>query len=197
MNHPYVISSQVPVNLMGQDLLIKLGANILCGPDGLTVTFPDGLTVDCGTPKGEGQWLLADPTTQTADIYWGELNTTEGIVAGYTRWRPWVMALDVYSTPVHPLHVTLFYDRNEDDCCWDAFKSSLENKTCDIQTRDCYVGPQGVAAEVVLTEEQSSWYRMADESVPHVSLATHAGHQAKDLGPMVQSATRAVDCVTK
>lgn len=39
LKHRYVVSPHVPVNLMGRDLLIKVGATIMCSADGLTVTL--------------------------------------------------------------------------------------------------------------------------------------------------------------
>lgn len=87
----------------------------------------------------------------------------------------------------------IYYHRTDDHCYRDLFEQYLENKTWAIQTRDCYVVPQEVVARVSLTNEQLTWYRMADESVPHMSLAVHVSEKAKDLGPMVRSATRAVD----
>ncbi len=42
--HSFLYSSNAPVPLLGRDLLIKLGASILCSPQGVIVTFPDGTT---------------------------------------------------------------------------------------------------------------------------------------------------------
>lgn len=44
LKHRYVVSPQVPVNLMGRDLLVKLGATIMCSADGL-----------CHDPESETQ----------------------------------------------------------------------------------------------------------------------------------------------
>lgn len=191
--HPYVISAQVPVNLMGRDLLIKLGALIMCGPDGLTVTLKDGTQLPCVATSTRGQWLLSEDIDRTAEIYWARLTASDGILAHFQLWRPWIMALDVYAPPIDPYHVTLFYDRKNTEWYEDLFHEFLEGKAWQVSTRDIYVGPQGVAALVHLAEEQKSWFRMGDESVPHVSLAVHSGHQAKDLGPMIRVASRAID----
>ncbi|XP_019202026.1 uncharacterized protein LOC109195047 [Oreochromis niloticus] len=191
--HPYVISAQVPVNLMGRDLLIKLGAVIMCGPDGLTVTLKDGTQLPCVATGTRGQWLLSEDIDRTAEIYWARLTTSNGILAHFQLWLPWIMALDVYAPPIDPYHVTLFYDRENTEWYEDLFHEFLEGKAWQVSTRDIYVGPQGVAALVHLSEEQKSWFRMGDESVPHVSLAVHSGHQAKDLGPMMRVASRAID----
>lgn len=194
VTHPFVISSSVPVNLMGRDLLIKLGATILCGPEGLVVTLPDGTTLNCAaTSHMNGQWLLSETSEQMTDIYWGRLTTNTGILTRYLEWKPWILALDVYSPPVDPYHVTLFYDQGHTEWYQDVFDENLEGREWHIHTTGIYVGPQGVAALAELTQEQMVWYRMQDESVPHVSLALHPGHQAKDLGPMVKMAIRSTD----
>eukprot|EP00064_Thunnus_orientalis_P014088 superscaffoldBa00002401_g14129 len=67
-----------PVNLMGRDLLVKSGASILCGADGLIVTFPTGQLFNCsvGTLRPHSQMFLAADNSpnaegEWADIYWG------------------------------------------------------------------------------------------------------------------------------
>lgn len=67
--HPYVITAQVPVNLMDGDLLIKLGAVIMCGADGLTVTLRDGTQLPCISTGTRSQWLLSEDIEQTAHIH--------------------------------------------------------------------------------------------------------------------------------
>ncbi|KAL3987807.1 F-box and leucine-rich repeat protein 13 [Sarotherodon galilaeus] len=48
--------------------------------------------------------------------------------------------------------------------------------------------PEGVAAAVKLTDEQLPWYNVGEDSAPHITLAVHVGHEARDLGPMVKRA---------
>lgn len=93
------------------------------------------------------------------------------------------MALDVYSLPIDPYHMMLFYDCDKTEWYEDFFSEFLEGKSWEICSNDIYVGPQGVAALVLLPEDKESWFRMGNESVPHVSLAVHSRHQAKDLDP--------------
>ena len=62
-----------------------------------------------------------------------------------------------------------------------------------LATQNIYVGPEGVAAAAILTSHQMIWYQMGEEVVPHVSLALHPTHQAKDLGPMVKRAVEVTD----
>lgn len=66
---------------MGRDLLIKLGATIMCGADGLTVTLKDGTELSCLQSGMKGQWLLSEDCERTAQIYWARLTTSDGILA--------------------------------------------------------------------------------------------------------------------
>uniref|UniRef100_A0A8C9ZRI9 ribonuclease H n=1 Tax=Sander lucioperca TaxID=283035 RepID=A0A8C9ZRI9_SANLU len=76
VHHPYVVSPTVPMNLLGRDLLIKLGVSILCCADGIILTFPDAHQMTCSEGgQGHGQYMLS-PTSDTpyADIYWAMLS---------------------------------------------------------------------------------------------------------------------------
>ncbi|KAL4008754.1 hypothetical protein ACER0C_002606 [Sarotherodon galilaeus] len=187
LKHQYVVSPQVPVNLMGRDLLVKLGATIMCSADGLTVTLPGGKEFPCLGSPSMTQYLVRDSEQSTADIYWGRL-VEEGILRTYQQWRPWIMSLAVYSEPRDPYHVTLFYDKEEDDTYREQFESDLEGETWNVKTHNIYVGPEGVAAAVKLTDEQLPWYNVGEDSAPHITLAVHVGHEARELGPMVKRA---------
>ncbi|XP_065327540.1 uncharacterized protein LOC135933327 [Pelmatolapia mariae] len=187
LKHRYVVSPQVPVNLMGRDLLVKLGATITCSADGLTVTLPGGNQFPCLGTHTKTQYLLQDSEQATADIYWGRL-VEDDILRQYELWRPWIMSLAVYTPPRDPYHVTLFYDRDDDDTYRENFENDLEGQIWSVRCHNIYVGPEGVAAAAKLTEEQLLWYEMGSDSAPHVTLAVHVGHQARELGPMVKRA---------
>ncbi|KAL3976475.1 F-box and leucine-rich repeat protein 13 [Sarotherodon galilaeus] len=187
LKHQYVVSPQVPVNLTGRDLLVKLGATIMCSADGLTVTLPGGKEFPCLGSPSKTQYLVKGSEQSTADIYWGRL-VEEGILRTYQQWRPWIMSLAVYSEPRDPYHVTLFYDKEEDDTYREQFESDLEGETWNVKTHNIYIGPEGVAAAVKLTDEQLPWYNVGEDSAPHITLAVHVGHEARDLGPVVKRA---------
>lgn len=51
-----------------------------------------------------------------------------------------------FTLPADPYRVTLFYIRDENEVYRDAFE---------------FVGPEGVAAQVVLTDKQMEWDAMA------------------------------------
>ena len=75
VQHSFVYSPTVPLNLLGRDLLIKLGASIHCSPDGLIVTLPGGTTFHCSAPGTSlrGQYLVSPTQDTLADIYWALL----------------------------------------------------------------------------------------------------------------------------
>nr|XP_015797242.2 uncharacterized protein LOC107373618 [Nothobranchius furzeri] len=198
--HSYVYSPSVPVNLLGRDLLIKLGATILCSPNGLTVTLPEGTVLPCdGSMMPEGIYLAQTLPSipDSADIYWALLDPENpqapGIVSAYQQWRPWLCQVRPYVPPPDPPHVTLFYDRQDTNWYQQAFQNSCEGNAWEIRVSDIFVAPEGVAAAVSLTPDQLPWYMMADEAVPHVSLALHPSHQAKELGGMVKRSLATTD----
>lgn len=198
--HPFVLSKEVPVNLLGRDLLKKLGATILCESAGLTVRLPDGTAWTCSNTSSHAtQYLLRPIQPEVADIYWALLcpDTPEhkGILSAFLSWKPWTDALRPYVPPLDPLHVTLYYDRDSDEVYQEAFASCLQDTRWSLTSTHIVVGPQGIALHVDLTSSQLEWYKMSDEAVPHISLILSPSHQAKDLGPMVRSVMLAEDWV--
>ncbi|XP_070403834.1 uncharacterized protein [Nothobranchius furzeri] len=158
--HSFVCSPTVPVNLLGRDLLIKLGATILCGPTGLTVTLPEGTILPCTGEVSDGMYLaqkLPD-ISDCAEIYWALLDTetkdTPGLMTLYQQWKPWLTQVHPYVSPPDPPHLTLFYDRHDSVWYKEAFQNHLEGQQWCVQTTDIYAAPEGVAAAANLTQEQ-------------------------------------------
>ncbi|XP_026043069.1 uncharacterized protein LOC113033468 [Astatotilapia calliptera] len=198
--HSYVCSKQAPVNLLGRDLLIKLGATILCSSQGLTVTLPTGVVLPCSDgPEGGGQFLLQPSSclADSADIYWAllevETPAEPGVWTAFQQWRPWLSLLHPYVPPPDPPHVTLFYDRHDTTWYQHMFQEQCEGRAWSLNMSCIFAAPEGVAAAVTFTTDQLQWYMMSDEAAPHVSLALHPGHQAKELGGMVKRSLAATD----
>lgn len=152
----------------------------MCSADGLTVTLPGGTQLACLGATSKNQYLVQDCEPATADINWGRL-VEHGILRQYQLWRRWIMRLAVYSPPRDPYHVTLFYDREDDDVYREQFESELEGQTWNMRSHNIYVGPE-------LMDEQLPAYNMGSDSAPHITLAVHDGHQAKEVGSMVKRA---------
>ena len=205
--HRYVHSQDSPISLLGRDLLMKLGAEILCSPEGITLTFPNGTSFNCSvsTPLLGPQMLLSPtagtdgPTPPHANIYWGilapETPDHGGLLSAFLLWKPWISLLAPYSSPSDPYHVTLFYDRDLGEVYHEQFLHQLQDTTHTITTSYIWVGPEGVSASVSLPPELLPWYEMAPDSVPHCSLLISSGHQAKQLGPMSKRCTYQTDWI--
>ncbi|MGL5038320.1 MAG: retroviral-like aspartic protease family protein, partial [Aeromonas sp.] len=196
--HTFLYSSNAPIPLLGRDLLIKLRASIMCSPKGVTVTFPDGTSIDCSQKQSIASQhvLLGGSLMEMADIYWVELDDTpayNGVVSLYTRNLPWIKDLAVFLPPIDPLHCTLYYDRNGSDLLYQESFQEMEGHMWRLQGEGIFVGKQGVAALIELTEKQLLWYRMTKTAAPHISLALSPGHEARELGGMTKIIREATD----
>ncbi len=49
-----------------------------------------------------------------------------------------------------------------------------------------FIGKEGIVAPIVLTPEQLKWYEMTDTAAPHISMALHPSHEARELGGMTK-----------
>lgn len=193
VTHSFLLNPDCPVNLLGRDLLLQLGVSILCSPDGLFVTFPNGECVmaSCNTGTGGNYVLQTQPTPDSnpgAIIYWCRLITAEksnpeSILHAFNEWRPWISLIHPYTPPIDPPHCTLFYDRTCDETYQDSFQKFLQDKCFNLPSDFIFVGQKGVVASVDLPPELKPWFVLSAISAPHISLALGAGHEAKELGP--------------
>ncbi|XP_034083389.1 uncharacterized protein LOC117553517 [Gymnodraco acuticeps] len=206
--HPYLLSPQCPANLLGRDILIKANASILCSPDGLKVTFPNGAFYNCSaTISSHSQMLLAQSCSpaafQETTIYWGlltrpleEAKARDSLYGKFSLWKPWIQAIHPYSPPKDPPHVTFFYSRSPFD---ETFAEEWDDKKYDqtdgVCTGKIFISEVGVAAEVFLDLDQDYWYRMGPESVPHITLLLGPASEARSLGPFVKKAQTATDWI--
>lgn len=193
--HSFLCSANVPSALLGRDLLVKLGVKILCHPEGLIIIFPNGLTTNCSTPVTttvRGQWVLQADKTVKARCYWLKLTDKTKLQKVITKWEPWLNTLHKFQTPTDPWHCTLLYDTSEDEEYEQSFAEVLGRSTS-IKCTKLFVAREGVAAEIILTEEQEGYFEMTETSTPHVTIFMNEGHEAKALGPMVKRMQKAGD----
>ncbi|XP_057189600.1 uncharacterized protein LOC130554151 [Triplophysa rosa] len=191
LSHSFLYSCNAPIPLLGRDLLIKLGASILCSAEGVIVRFPDGVETNCSLSghTTDSQWMLTTCGEQEdADIYWVELDHSvapNSVVSLYNEHRQWITNIDIFLPLIDPLHCTLFYDRNDTTHYQDIFQD-IEGTKWVLKGSGLMVGKEGVVAPVDLTEEQMKWYEMSDTAVPHISMALHPKHEARELGNMTK-----------
>ncbi|MEQ2163445.1 hypothetical protein GOODEAATRI_030233, partial [Goodea atripinnis] len=87
-------------------MLIKMGATILCGPDGLSVHLPNGTQLACGNNSrlSHGQYLIQPLADPMADIYWAllhpETRAGGGILSSFLQWKSWILTLAPYVSPL-------------------------------------------------------------------------------------------------
>lgn len=112
----------------------------------------------------------------------------------FSSWEPFIRSTWTCAPPPHPMHVTLFYNREGDLAYQEWFNTNLYGQFWIISIPGIVAGPEGIAAPVHLTPEQFQYYKMAPESAPHVILAVTQGGQAKALGPMIAKANLVTDC---
>ncbi|XP_023198414.1 uncharacterized protein LOC111610114 isoform X3 [Xiphophorus maculatus] len=136
LQHSFVSSPTTPVNLLGRDLLIKLGATIMCSVNGLIVSFPDGTSLPCANFHTDGQFLMQPVVSEYADIYWGLLTNLPSscLMSTFVDWKPWLLCLCSYVSPPDPPHVTLFYDRDVSEWYQEPFLSTLEETTWEVDS---------------------------------------------------------------
>lgn len=189
--HSFLLMKQCPVNLLGRDIMTRLNATIVCGPDNITVRFPDGSEIKTKDKRNRGMYpVVAEPPPPKADIYWGRVTTEElsplSVAHQWALWKPWILSLHPYLRPPDPIHCTLNYDRGGDLVYLEQFADDLAGKKGEVWANWIYVGKEGVAAKAALPPNIEKWFNMP-LSVPHVSLALSASHTAKELGPMTKA----------
>ncbi len=64
--------------------------------------------------------------------------------------------------------------------------NSIEGDRWRLTGDGIFIGKEGVVAPIVLTSEQLKWYEMTDTAAPHISLALHPSHEARELGGMTK-----------
>lgn len=132
------------------------------------------------------------PEEPITTVYWlrldGTLPQTPAIQYQYMQCRKWISTLHPYKAPLDDLHCTLNYTITPDDCYDDDWEANMALLTPTISTTSMFIGKEGVAAAVDLTEHIQQWYQLGTDSAPHITLAIGYAYEARSLGPMVKRA---------
>ncbi|XP_056311188.1 uncharacterized protein LOC130222684 [Danio aesculapii] len=75
--------------------------------------------------------------------------------------------------------------QQEDHVYQEAF-IDIEGSQWSLKSTGLLIGKEGVVAPICLTEEQETWYKMRQTAAPHISLALHPTHEARELGSMTK-----------
>lgn len=88
-----------------------------------------------------------------------EPQTGEGVLTTYNTWKKLIHLLHPYAPPPDPFHATLYCNKNY--VYYDAFESELAGMECSRRSSCLFMGPEGVAAAVDLTNKQLQWCEMS------------------------------------
>ncbi|KAL7398715.1 hypothetical protein ABVT39_014011 [Epinephelus coioides] len=164
----------------------------MCTQDGLYLDF-----LEEPPQNVMSQLPLGTTEKQQALAYWLQLAPEEShLKQAWTKWEVWIrLHYDTAHTPTLPLHCMLMYDKDlthvDYQECWDVV---INKKPCLITSEDMFLGPEGVAAAVRLSEELSGWFQVPN-STPHVTLLVAEGYESHLLGPMVKHALQVQEWV--
>lgn len=153
-----LIDSSCPVNLLGRDLMVKLGISVVPSKDGMTTIVQD---------SPENQCVILGPEEPT--YYWS-LDLPPGYVPrelmATARKYSKVPGVDFMSPD--ELHVTMKYNyRLGPDKNYETKLLRMEDTS--ITIKHLYISPEGqMVCSVILTPEQR---KLQQVSLPHLSVA--------------------------
>ncbi|XP_072557235.1 uncharacterized protein [Paramormyrops kingsleyae] len=165
--HQFLVSPHCPVNLLGRDLMGKLGMKVELGVDGLTVTS-EALGLFCLSEKANfAAWWLVDDTIVRDCIPEGQDQPDR-------------------------LHCTAqFFGKGGAEWTRDFEAAGGLRETVVLDY--LYVAEDKSAASVRLSAGQKQWY--VGGSVPHVSYGKKGSLEWKDLGPWVAECEKRTEWV--
>lgn len=158
-----LVSDQCPWNLLGRDVMCKLGIKIDCDTEGMNVRCakePKMTVYEWVWPKGSDLREFAMMVCVNSDFQ-----------------------------KVSDMHVTAnvtWTTDTEYEGIWAGRQSD------EITLTNAYWKEHKCAVQVTLTEEAQSVYRV-ENAVPHLSLAKGRMDEWKDLGPFVKGCSEATD----
>lgn len=192
MSNPhYAVQYQYPPAPYGRGM--GRGRSQNRGRGGPAVGRGPGVDDVCRACGGRGHWARDCPFASPQHQPHPYPVHPWSVLLLYQAWRPFVETLGLYLPTVDPPHCTLNYDCSQDLENQERFISDLQGHCWELTTTGIFCGPEGVAAAILLTPKQQSWYQLANSAFPHVSFALSPHHQAKELGTMIKKASLITD----
>lgn len=179
--HAFLLSKVCPINLMGRDLMCKLGLCLISTPEGVKVCRLSDLP-----PNFSHSFVYHTPNLTYA--YQWKLQSS-------TTFSEFVSARETISTAVtdfmapEDLHCTSHMSPGPDEPYEEWW---LKDRFDKLTLTHIYWTQHRCAISVSLTPAQCDIYTM-NHSVPHIPLAKHTSHNGEDLGPFMISCKRAAD----
>ena len=176
IKHSFLLSSVCPINLIGRDLILRLGLNLISTPEGIQVTR-----------NSYAMAMISQPTERLLYVYQWLVPlsiATELLNLAY----PFVSPHAVFMTPSN-LHCTAYVSCSPDR---DFEKRFFLSEYDELLMCTLYWSSTRSAISVSLTHTQSVFYEI-EHAVPHVSLSKAHTDSWKDLGPFVKQCEALTD----
>ncbi|XP_062248239.1 uncharacterized protein LOC133956894 [Platichthys flesus] len=175
--HGFLLSPCCPINLLGRDLMIVLGLNLVSSSEGVTVTHNSSsptFTMSQTTHEQmfAYQWQL--PINASTDL----LSTSHSLVTPFSDF--------MHTDSLHcTSHVTSTVDHVYESLFLPFSDDSLK-------VSNVFWSGSRSAAFVSLTDQQLALFHVLNSS-PHIPLSKSHDDKWQDLGPFVRSCQAAVD----
>ncbi|XP_029993605.1 uncharacterized protein LOC115421806 isoform X2 [Sphaeramia orbicularis] len=180
IKHSFLLSSCCPFNLLGRDLMLTLGIDL--------ISTPEGVKAIRGPLEPPSIYsMLKYPDTHTLFVYqwWIPLSPADM----FTDRAHVLVSPNADFMRSENLHCTFHVSTHPDEEYEEDFLTELND---DMITDSLYWSEMHSAITVVLTSTQLEYYKIPG-SIPHISLSKKQTHQWRDLGPWVKSCASLVD----
>ncbi|XP_056906511.1 uncharacterized protein LOC130535469 isoform X2 [Takifugu flavidus] len=176
--HSFLMSSSCPLNLMGRDLILGLGVNLVSTPEGLELRRPDAQSIT----------MLAKPVTQdTLWIYvWSinEQSAQQMLLSAKEKLIP-----TAHMQQVDAVHCTARVTEHRDNAYEEQFYAQA---SVDLMTAKMYWNSTRCPVSVSLCKPECDLFDVLS-SVPHVSLARSHKDEWKHIGQWTRLCEEATD----
>lgn len=179
--HAFLLSKVCAINLMGRDLMCKLGLCLISTPEGVKVHRLSNLE-----PNFSHSFVHHTPDLQYAYQWKLQPSTASELV---TLARKTVLTATIDFMTPEDLHCTSHVSPGPDEPYEEGW---LRERFDKLTLTHIYWTQHKCAISVSLTPAQCDVYTI-DHSVPHITLAKHTSDNWEDLGPFIKSCQRAAD----
>uniref|UniRef100_UPI00358E1EFB uncharacterized protein n=1 Tax=Myxine glutinosa TaxID=7769 RepID=UPI00358E1EFB len=184
--HAFLMTTTAPTNLLGRDLLCRLGCQISC--------TEEGVFVDVAESKRD--LVMTALSRPGPTVYWWRMD--EGALATWTHiidnvcldnavLRDWLQLheISIKTLKDSPPHCTAYYDATGNDENYrEKVKEKLGERT-PLHLSRMWIGREGIGIEAVLTSSQRALTRYPEGAAAHVTLTTAKGWPPESVGWMV------------
>ena len=175
---PILMSDHTPINLMGRDILSRMGVQIECTPNGLSLI------------SQEPCHAMASQIPISKTIYWIRLLQVGWDENIWKWWKPLIHAnYPLLRDPRCPAHCTIMMEDTPSGEKQEEWKKVVSPKNpLEMRAQYVIIGPEGMGVQVELKESALTRMYNIPDSVPHITLKVGLGFRARHVGSMMKRA---------